>query len=128
MYGIAEDKSQWNIGNWTYLGCNRYSFVPGVISGDAEVVARFPDKFVYKAPLSGWPYMQRVCGEVLNPSIIWDVIHYDQSTNAYGLYDLTEDEQEDAAIIEDVYFANEYVYIVAKEMPIKKVFIRFKGA
>lgn len=126
MYGVTGDKSQWNLGNWTYLGCNRYLFIAGVCSTDAEIVARFPDKFVYKAPLSGWPYMQQVCGEVQNPSIIWDVIHYDG--NAYGLYDLTEDEQEDAAIIEDVYFQNEYVYIVAKEAPLKKVFLRFKGA
>lgn len=128
MYGISEDKSQWNLGDWTYLGCERYYFIPGVSSDDSEVVARFPNKFVYKAPLSGWPYMQQVCGEVGNPALAWDVIHYDSSTYAYGLYDLTEDEQEDAAIIEDVYFQNEFLYIVAKEMPIKKVFIRFKGA
>ena len=134
MYGITEDKSQWNLGLWITVLLNRSDFGPGIGVSDPMIAEKCARKYVaqYLFNTSGTVYhvLEQICGEYTKPALIWDVVHQNNDGTGYGhgLENLTEREQEDAAIIEDVYFKNEQLYVVAKEMPLGKVLIRIKGA
>lgn len=127
MYAFTDDKSKWNVGTWYYLQIARQNFVAGIISSDSEVQQKFPDKFVFKYDISNWAGMRSVCGGYGVPALIWDTLRYG-TDGVYGLGELTEDEQEDAAIVEDVFFQNENLYIITSVQPINTICVRFKGA
>lgn len=127
MYAINEDKSFFNLGAWAVMALARESFVPGITLSDTSLKAALKNKFVRVFPVSGWPIAELVCKQITQPCVIWDVIHYDSSTTYFGAYELTEEEQENASLIEDVFFSNDNIYIVATKQPINKVYVRFKG-
>lgn len=128
MYAINRDKSYYDLGVWYWINISRQLFEPGIASADAEIAARFPNKFVYKHPVTNGT-IKLMCAETRNPALIWDMIHDDLGSHrAYGLYELTEDEQEDAALLENVFFQNNYIYFIAKEQPAGVINVRIKGA
>lgn len=128
MYAINEDKSFFNLGAWGVINASANSFVPGVTIDNADVQAKATNKFVSQRSVPAFAFAKIICQGITEPCPVWDVIHHDSSTNYFGLEDLTEDEQEDASVIEDVYFSNDYIYVIATEQPLSNVYIRFKGA
>ena len=135
MYAFRNDKSQWNLGDWNKFWVGTTDFIPGVASDDSVIRERFPDKFVCKYDIQSAGgdaglFLKSVCEGIENPALLWAVLHNTTNTHlgVYGLYELTEEEQEDAIIIEDVFFQNEYIYIVASERPIYYIWLAIKGA
>lgn len=127
MYGFTDDKSKWRLGTWMWINISRQLFTPGIVSEDSEIAARFPDKFVFKMEITNGN-LKQMCAEVKNPALVWDVIHDDLGTHRiYGLYELTEDEQEDAVLLENVFFQNNYLYFIAKAQPAGVINVRIKG-
>lgn len=134
MYGFNNDKSKWNLGEWGKFWAARTDFIPGIASEDANIREKFPTKYVYKYNVTtnsaGDTAIKMACQGVQNPSILWAVLHNVSNAHSgvFGLYELTEDEQEDANIIEDVFFQNEYIYVVATEQPNGYMWFAIKGA
>lgn len=128
MYAINDDKSFFNLGAWAVMQCERTDFVPGITLSDATLASKLKNKFVKTRSVSGFPIAVAICQGITEPCPWWDVIHHDVSTGYFGPVNLTEDEQEDAAVIENVFFSNDNIYIVASEQPINRVYVRFKGA
>lgn len=128
MFAINEDKSFFNLGEWAVMTLNKGSFVPGITLSDASLAQKLANKFVNVHTTSGWGIAIAICKGITEPCPVWDVIHHDDNTSYYGPVGLTEEEQENAAVIEDVFFSNDNIYIVASEEPLDKMYIRFKGA
>ena len=129
MYGFTNDKSKWNLGNYLYFLAQPGDFRVGAAFNNQVINENFPGKYVkgaHKSTLSG--AIEKVLNEIDNPALIWDVAHYESGTGITTPEELTELEQESAMFIENVFFSNDYIYVVSSR-PIKTpLAIRLKGA
>lgn len=126
MNGFTEDKSKWNLGTCTDALMNMFSregIQPGIRLDD-EFANQFPDKYV--CILKDFDYrgardIAQVLGESKDPALVWDI----QGGNT----GLTEDQQEIASCIENVFFQNLKIYIIFKKYPATmSLTLRLKGA
>lgn len=127
MYAFNEDKSFFNLGTWGIISVDKDSFVPGATLADATVAAQLAGKYVYRKTVSGFKWLELVCKQITEPCPFWDVIHYEAGTTYFGLKELTEIEQENAELVDAVYFQNDYIYIVLNNKPSASMYIRIKG-
>lgn len=127
MYAINEDKSYFNLGAFGVMGLDVDSFVPGSTLSDATAAKQLAGKFVRVFPTAGWKIAELTCKAFTEPCLFWDVLHYEAGTGYSGLKDLTEIEQENAELIDSVYFSNDNIYIVLNNMPTAKIWVRIKG-
>ena len=129
MYGFTNDKSKWNLGNYLYFLAEPDDFRVGAAFNNQVINENFPGKYVngaHKSQLS--VAIEKVLNEIDNPALIWDVAHYESGTGITAPEELTELEQESAMFIENVFFSNDYIYVVSSR-PIKTpLAIRLKGA
>ncbi len=125
MHGFTEDKSQWNLGDWTVLSIPQSGFKPGIESTNDNIAKNKPTKYVCEIDISNNKYLQQVLGEVQNPMPIWGEIT--GGTN-YGFAD-NETVEANSELIEDVYFQNEKIYVIAKQIiSTNACNIKIKGA
>ena len=127
MYAFTEDKSQWNVGNWAVLSLPKDDFKPGIESTNDNIAKNKATKYVCEIDVasSDNAYLKRILGEVLNPMLIWAEI---TGASSYGF---TENEvvETNGALIEDVYFQNQKIYVISKEPISANVYnIKIKGA
>ena len=129
MYGFTNDKSKWNLGNYLYFLAQPGEFRVGATFNNQIVNENFPGKYVKSAPAVMLSIaIENVLKEIDNPALIWDVAHYESGTGITTPEELTELEQESAMFIENVFFSNDYIYVVSSR-PIKTpLAIRLKGA
>ena len=129
MYGFTNDKSKWNLGNYTYFLAQPGDFRVGVAFNTQVINENFPGKYVkrvHKSILS--LTIESILNEIDNPALIWDIAHYESGTGISTPEELTELEQESAMFIENVFFSNDYIFVVSSR-PIKTTLaIRLKGA
>ena len=126
MYATNEDKSLFNLGTWGVIQIPRNYFTPGIALLNETQAEQLKNKLVYIRPVSNWAFGKLVCQGITQPCLTWDVIHSNGGTDYFGLMELTEEEQEDAMKITDVFFSNDNIYVVADSQPNKTVYIRFK--
>ena len=126
MNGFTEDKSKWNLGTCTTALMNylsREGIQPGIRLND-EFANQFPDKYVCILEdfySKGSRDIAQVLGESEDPALVWDI----QGGNT----GLTEDQQEIASCIENVFFQNLKIYIILKKYPATmSLTLRLKGA
>lgn len=127
MYAINEDKSFFNLGSWGVISANKDNFVPGSMLSDATAAEQLADKYVYEMSISGWKWAELVCKQITEPCPFWDVIHYEAGTGYSGIKELTEIEQENAELVDAVYFSNDNIYIALRNKPTASMYIRIKG-
>lgn len=122
MYGFTDDKSQWNLGSWNYITLNSSGWKAGIESDDSDIATKYADKWIYEhTPQT--PYFTHMLGEVGNPAIIWDVVG-----TVYGMTPMLELQQEIYSEIEDVFFQNQKIYVVANSRINLGCNLRVKGA
>lgn len=128
MYGFTEDKSRWNLGGWAVLTLYKSNFKPGIESDNANIAAYKPTKYVCEIDITNgnYKYLEAVLGETLNPMLIWAEI---TGGSNYGLNDNNETVEANGALIEDVYFQNQKIYVIANgELSTPAYNIKIKGA
>ena len=123
MYGFTEDKSKWNLGSWNYIFLNSNGWSAGIESSDSNIATNYADKWIYEQDMSSTPYFAQALGEVPNPALIWDVVG-----TVYGMTPMLELQQEIYADIEDVFFQNQKIYVVANSRINLGCNLRVKGA
>lgn len=127
MYAFTEDKSQWNVGNWVVLSLSQADFKPGIESTNDNIAKNKATKYVCEIDIasSDNAYLKRVLGEILNPMLIWAEV---LGSSSYGFYE-NEIVESNGALIEDVYFQNQKIYVVASGIISANVYnIKIKGA
>lgn len=124
MHGFTDDKSKWNLGTWTSGIVLHSSIKPALAYDDEEIASKFPNKYIGVVSLN---YTTRKLSEALaaypTPSLVWEMINISDNGK-----ELTESEQEMAAMISNVFFQNETIYVVFNKKPREQMRFLFKGA
>lgn len=127
MYAFTEDKSQWNIGDWIVLSLPKESFKPGIESDNDNIAKNKATKYVCEIDIASSDnnYLKQVLGAVSNPMLIWAEI---TGGSNYGFGE-NETVEGNGALIEDVYFQNQKIYVISKDTISANVYnIKIKGA
>ena len=124
MHGFTDDKSKWNLGTWTKGIVLHSSIKPALAYDDEGIASNFPNKYIGVVSLG---FAARKLSEALaaypTPSLVWEVINRIDDGK-----ELTELEQEMAAMISNVFFQNETIYVVFNKKPQEQMSFLFKGA
>jgi len=124
MHGFTDDKSKWNLGTWTEGLVQHSSIKPALAYDDEGIASNFPNKYIGVVSLN---YATRKLSEALaaypTPSLVWEVINRIDKGK-----ELTESQQEMAAMISNVFFQNETIYVVFNKKPRETMGLLFKGA
>ena len=123
MYGFTDDKSKWNLGTWANVIVVSSTIKPALACNDDKIASDFSNKYIGEVSPLAYSGLSEALTAYPTPALIWEVVNWTDKGK-----ELTESGQEMAAMISNVFFQNEKIYVVFNKKPTESIHLLIKGA